>query len=52
MPTARCRVERLLRHDGRCGAQPGRKRRWLTIADETAPRPADLVDRSGCAVEL
>jgi hypothetical protein len=26
------------------GAQPGRKR-WLTVAAETAPRPADLVER-------
>jgi putative transposase len=41
----RCRVERLMRGHGLRGAQPGRKRRWLTVADETAPRPADLVER-------
>jgi putative transposase len=41
----RCRVERLMRRHGLCGAQPGRKRRWLTVADEAAPRPADLVER-------
>jgi putative transposase len=40
----RCRVERLMRVHGLRGAQPG-KRRWLTVADETAPRPADLVER-------
>lgn len=45
VPVARCRVERLMRRHGLCGAQPGRKRRWLTVADETAPRPADLVER-------
>ncbi len=42
---ARCRVERLMRQHGLRGAQLGRKRRWLTVADETAPRPADLVER-------
>ena len=41
----RCRVERLMRRHGICGAQPGRKRRWLTVADEAAARPADLVER-------
>ena len=41
----RCRVERLMRQHGLRGAQPGRKRRWLTAADETAARPADLVER-------
>jgi putative transposase len=39
------RVERLMRRHGLGGAQPGRKRRWLTAAGETAPRPADLVER-------
>jgi len=34
-----------MRRHGLCGAQPGRKRRWLTVADDTAPRPADLVER-------
>ncbi len=41
----RCRVERLMRQHGLRGAQPGRRRRWLTVADERAPRPADLVER-------
>jgi putative transposase len=45
VPVPRCRVERLMRGHGLHGAQPGRKRRWLTVADETAPRPADLVER-------
>ena len=34
-----------MRAHGLRGAQPGRKRRWLTVADETAPRPAHLVER-------
>src|SRR3712207_7313504 len=42
---SRCRVERLMRRHGLCGAQPGRRRRWLTVADESAARPADLVER-------
>jgi len=41
----RCRVERLLRAHGLLGARPGRRRRWLTVVDEAAPRPADLVER-------
>jgi putative transposase len=41
MPVPRCRVERLMRQHGLRGAQSGRKRHWLTVADETAPRPAD-----------
>jgi putative transposase len=45
VPAPRCRVERLMRRHGLCGAQPGRKRRWLTVADDAAPRPADLVER-------
>jgi putative transposase len=45
VPAPCCRVERLMRQHGLCGAQPGRKRRWLTVADESAPRPADLVER-------
>jgi putative transposase len=45
VPVPRCRVERLMRTHGLRGAQPGRRRRWLTVADETAPRPADLVER-------
>jgi transposase-like protein len=45
VPVARCRVERLMRQHRLRGAQPGRKRRWLTVPDETAPRPTDLVER-------
>jgi putative transposase len=41
----RCRVERLMRRHGLRGAQRQAKRRWLTRADEAAPRPADLVER-------
>ena len=41
---ARCRVERLMREVGLAGRVRGKGRR-TTIADETAPRPADLVDR-------
>lgn len=39
---ARCTVERLMRNDGREGVVRG-KRRWTTIVDERAARPADLV---------
>jgi hypothetical protein len=41
----RGRVEPLMRRHGIQGAQRRAKRRWLTQADETAPRPADLVER-------
>lgn len=41
----RCRVERLMHAHGIRGAQPSKPRRSLTVADESAPRPADLVDR-------
>jgi putative transposase len=41
----RGRVERLMRRNGLQGAQRQAKRRWLTHADEAAPRPADLVER-------
>jgi putative transposase len=41
----RGRVERLMRRHGLQGAQRQAKRRWLTQADEAAPRPADLVER-------
>jgi putative transposase len=44
VPVARCRVERLMLRNELRGAQPVRKR-WLTMADEAAPRPADLVER-------
>lgn len=42
---ARCTVERLMREVGLCGAIRGRKFK-TTIPDETAPRPADLVQRN------
>jgi transposase InsO family protein len=41
---ARCTVERLMRRMGLAGAIRGRKPR-TTIPDETAERPADLVER-------
>ena len=46
---ARCTVERLMRKDGRQGVVRG-KRRFTTVADERAQRPADLVDRDFSAV--
>jgi len=44
IPVARCTVERLMRRMGLTGAVRGKTRR-TTIAEESAPRPADLVDR-------
>jgi len=41
---ARCTVERLMRSEGLCGVVRG-KRVFTTQADETAPRPDDLVER-------
>ena len=41
---ARCTVERLMRKHGIEGKSPRRRKR-TTIADEGAPRPADLVER-------
>jgi putative transposase len=41
---ARCTVERLMRTSGLRGVVRGRRHR-TTIPDETAPRPADLVQR-------
>jgi putative transposase len=41
---ARCTVERLMREIGLAGARRGTFKR-TTTPDETAPRPADLVDR-------
>jgi transposase InsO family protein len=41
---ARCTVERLMRELGIEGVRRGKARR-TTIADEAAPRPADLVER-------
>ena len=42
---ARCTVERLMREMGLEGVVRGRKRK-TTIADESAPRPADRVERN------
>lgn len=41
---ARCSVERLMATNGLTGVQRGRKP-FTTVADHTAPRPPDLVDR-------
>ena len=43
-PIARCTVTRLMGDIGICGVQRGKKR-FTTIPDESAPRPADLVER-------
>lgn len=42
---ARCTVERLMRQQGLRGVVRG-KRTFTTLPDETAPRPADLVERN------
>ena len=42
---ARCTVERLMRQEGLKGVVRGETKR-TTIADDSAARPADLVDRS------
>jgi putative transposase len=42
---ARCTVERLMREKGLQGIRRGKRRR-TTIPDETAARPADLVQRN------
>jgi putative transposase len=44
IPVARCTVERLMRQAGLKGVVRGKTRR-TTIADDTAARPADLVQR-------
>ncbi len=44
VPAARCTVERLMRATGLTGAERGKPKR-TTVADETAARPADLVQR-------
>ena len=44
IPVARCTVERLMRELGLSGVVRGKVRR-TTVPDESAPRPADLVDR-------
>jgi putative transposase len=47
--TARCTVERLMRHMGLRGAVRGKPRR-TTVVDDAAPRPRDLVDRDFTAI--
>ena len=42
---ARCTVERLMRQLGLQGATRGRRFKVTTIRDQSAPRPADLVER-------
>ena len=44
IPVARCTIERLMRDLGLRGAVRGKKH-CTTIADDTAARPRDLVDR-------
>jgi putative transposase len=44
IPIARCTVERLMGQMGLRGAVRG-KRVWTTVSDESAARPADLVER-------
>ena len=44
LPVARCTVERLMGNMGLQGAVRGKKV-WTTVADESADRPADLVER-------
>jgi putative transposase len=45
LDVARCTVERLMRDMGLRGAVRGRAFKITTVADETAMRPRDLVDR-------
>jgi putative transposase len=45
IPAARCTVERLMRELGFSGAVRGKTRR-TTVPDESAPGPADLVERN------
>ncbi len=50
VPLARCTVERLMRELGLSGVVRGKPKR-TTVPDESAPRPADLVERDfGAAV--
>ena len=50
VPVARCTVERLMRELGLSGVVRGKPKR-TTVPDESAPRPADLVERDfGAAV--
>ncbi len=43
-PIARCTIARLMTGMGIRGVRRGKKR-WTTVVDETAPRPANLVER-------
>ena len=45
IPVARCTVARLMRELGLAGVVRGKVKR-TTVSDESAPRPADLVDRN------
>lgn len=45
MEVARCTVARLMREMGLRGAVRGRACKVTTVADDAAPRPADLVER-------
>jgi putative transposase len=47
---ARCTVERLMRRLGIQGVTRGRAYKLTTVPDDTAPRPADLVQRAFTAV--
>jgi len=51
VPVARCTVERLMRGMGLHGAVRGRAFKVTTVADETALRPPDLVDREFSATQ-
>ncbi len=50
IPAARCTVERLMRELGLSGVVRGKVKR-TTVPDESAPRPADLVERNFRAPE-
>ncbi len=50
IPAARCTVERLMRELGLSGVVRGKPKR-TTVPDESAPRPADLVERNFRAPE-
>lgn len=45
IPVARCTTERLMRSLGLCGVRRGKAKR-TTVADPSAARPADLVERN------
>jgi transposase InsO family protein len=46
LPAARCTVERVMRERGACGKSPGWKKKFTTVADPGADRPADHVERN------